>query len=157
MIGERQVTIGFYDVTARPALKLRRALFDILPYWQGAKPKFEIIFEARTDIDHQSNYLCAIQFSNNQLSKPLWEVLIPKLKEKEERKYTVGDMPLFFTGDTFLIVAEKPSKEKGAVPHYESVYMFNVTNRSWLALTLLAGILAGGLAALGNWIINLIS
>ena len=61
----------------------------------------------------------------------------------------IDDMHLVFTGDTFLSVAEI----KGTQPlEYERVFLFHVTDRSWLALALVVGLLAGGLSILGSWL-----
>ncbi len=74
------------------------------------------------------------------------------MKEGNKRKYQIRDILLVFTGDSFLVISESPFTI--TPPHFETVYMFNTTNRSWLALTLLAGTLAGSIAALLNWIMN---
>ena len=81
-----------------------------------------------------------------------WEFLVPKMKKGCKWETTVGEMHLINTGDTFLRVAEVIGAK--TTPEYESVYLFHVTSRSWLALALLAGILAGALSILGSWLSN---
>ncbi len=157
MVGERPSQVGNFVVSARPASKLRQITYDIFPYWQGSVPVFEISFEALWDIDKDYHYLCAFEYSNGQRSKPQWQIQIPKLRKGKIWKTPVNEatfnkMHLVFTGDTFLIVAEVMGERE---PKYESVYLFHVTNRSWLSLALLAGTIAGGLSILGNWLLNL--
>ena len=151
MVGERPSSIGVFEVTAKPASKLRRILLDILPYWQGSQPEFTFYFTALTDIEHQCRYVCDIQYSTGKIPKLApWEFLVPKMKKGVKWETTVGKMQLINTGDTFLRVAEVTGAE--TTLEYESVYLFHVTSRSWLALALLAGILAGALSILGSWL-----
>jgi len=151
ILGERPSIIGLFEVTAKPVSKLRRILNDILPYWQGSQPEFSFYFIALTDIEHQCRYVCDIQYSTGKIPKLApWEFLIPKMKKGGKWETTVGKMHLINTGDTFLRVAEVTGAE--TTLEYESVYLFHVTSRSWLALALLAGILAGALSILGSWL-----
>ena len=148
VLGERPAQIGMFEVTAKPASKLRRILWDILPYWQGSRPKFKITFKALFDTDYDYNYLSTIEYSNGKQANFKWQLEIPKMKKGKIWETTVNEMYLTYTGDTFLIVAEVKGTE--STSGYESVFTFHVTNRSWLALALLAGILAGVLSILGN-------
>lgn len=151
MVGERPSIVGLFEVTAKPASKLRRILYDILPYWQGSQPEFTFYFRALTDIKHQCRYVCDIQYSTGKIPKLApWEFLVPEMKKGVKWETTVGKMHLINTGDTFLRVSEVTSAK--TTLEYESVYLFHVTSRSWLAIALLAGILAGVLSILGSWL-----
>ena len=153
MVGEKPSDIGLFEVTAKPASKLRRILYDAWPYWQGSQPKFTFYFRALTDIEHECNYVYDIQYSTGEISKIApWQILIPPKNKGSTYEVTISNnVYLINTGDTFVRVAEV----KGAKTlEYESVYLFHVTSRSWLGLALLAGTLAGGLASLGSWLLN---
>ena len=152
MVGERPSRIGLFEVTAKPASKVRRILYDSWPYWQGSQPEFTFYFRALTDIEHKCGYVCDIQYSTGKIPKLApWEFEVPEMKKDGKWETTVGRMHLINTGDTFLRVAEVKKGVKTPI-EYESVFSFHVTSRSWLTLALLAGILAGALSILGSWL-----
>ncbi len=153
MVGERPSIIGLFQVTAKPASKLRRILYDIIPYWQGSQPEFTFYFEALIDIEHKCRYLCDIQYSTGKIPKLApWEFSLPEMKRGGKWETTVGKMHLINTGDTFLRVAEVTGTKTNPELEYKSVFLFHVTSRSWLFLALVAGILAGVLSILGSWL-----
>jgi len=149
--GERTRDVGICRVTAKPASWMRR-IIDIFPYWQGQRPKFKLYFTALTKLTISSKYSVAIQFSNGDKT-PITTVLLQKLKKGATESFTVGNIPLVYTGDSFLIVDEELPNKRPLLDA-QTVYMFHTTNRSWLSLTILAGLLAGIIAALGNWLID---
>jgi len=151
MAGERTVVVGLWRVTGHSS-RIHRILFDLLPFWQGATPSFELTIEATTDIAHQQDFLYSIQFSNHEIDPP-YQLQIPPMRANEIRKYKLFPMPLIYTGDSFLIVAEVIKNQPE--PYYQTVYCFHTTNRSWLGLVILAGLLSGAIATLGNWILSL--
>ncbi len=154
LVFKRPLIIGSFEVTAKPASKLRRILYDAWPYWQGSQPKFTFYFRALTDIKHESNYVYDIQYSTGKISKIApWQISIPPKNNGSTYEVTIrNNVYLINTGDAFVRVAEVIGAKTPL--EYESVYSFHVTSRSWLALALLAGILAGGLSIVGSWLLN---
>jgi len=150
VLGGRPTQIGMFEVVAKPASKLRCILWDILPYWQGSRPKFKITFKALFDTDCSYNFLSTVEYSNGGEADFKWQLEIPKMNKGKTWETTVNEMYLTYTGDTFLVVTEIMGE--GTISEYKPVFIFHVTNRSWLALALLAGILAGALSILGNWL-----
>ena len=153
MAGERTVDIEFFRVTGHPS-RLRRIFFDLLPFWQGQNPRFWLTIEALTDINHDTNFLYSIQYPNGEKDPPQQILTLP-IRIKEKRVYKLMPLPLIYTGDDFLIVAEILNDSK--VSKYYTVYSFNTTNRSWLTLAIVTGILAGVFASIGNWLIQILN
>lgn len=154
MAGARTATVGLHTITARPKNKLRKR-FDMFPYWQSSRPTFELMFTALADTS-DCNFLYALQFSNGQKTSPQ-QLKVSALKEGAQRTYIIGnniDMFLVYTGDTFLVVADI-TEERTSEPYYQTVYMFHTTSKAWLALAILAGILAGVFSTFGNCIANI--
>ena len=148
MAGERTVDVGLCRITGHSS-RIRRILFDLFPFWQGQNPSFELTIEAMTDIEQQ-NFLYSIQFSNGEIDPPQ-QLQISHIRANEKRKYKLVPMPLIYTGDSFLVVAEIINNQ---TKPYQTVYMFHTTSRTWFGLALLAGFLAGAFATLGNWILR---
>jgi hypothetical protein len=152
MAGERTVVVGLWRVTGHSS-RIRRILFDLFPFWQGATPSFELTIEATTNIEHSQDFLYSVQFSYHNIDPPD-QLQIPPMKANEIRKYKLVPMPLIYTGDSFLVVAEVIKNQ--TEPYYQTVYCFHTTARSWLGLAILAGLLSGIIAAFVNWILSLI-
>lgn len=152
MAGERTADIGLCRVTGHPS-RAHRAFFDTLPFWQGANARFRLTFEATTDIEHESKFIYSIEYSFGE-NNPSQQLNMSPIKANEKRVYNLVPMRLIYTGDASLVVSEILSKT--AISGYQTVYSFNVTNRSWLWLTILAGFLAGLFATIGNLIVHLI-
>ena len=151
MAGQRPVTLGFCEVTARPASMLRRICYDLFPYWQASKPKFELTVTALEGFSSPQDFLYSVEFSNGQKTVPK-QLRISHIKVGDKRSYVVNEIYLVFTGDTFLIVADihKPND-------FQTVYMFHTTSRTWLALAIFAGFLAGVFATLGHWLLSVLN
>jgi len=120
MAGERPVTVGFCEARARPAFILRRLCWDLLPYWQATKPKFELTLKALTDIPTE-DYLYSIEYFNSEIYPPK-QLQVSPMKQGEKRSFTIGDMFLMCTGDTFLIIKDVFEDK------YQSVYAFHTTS-----------------------------
>jgi hypothetical protein len=154
--GERTRTVGLCKINAKPASWWHRFV-DIVPYWQGGKPVFVLSITALTDLDHPLNFVYGIEVPNRDRSYSSQEASlgVSGLKKGEKREFVIVGMPLVYTGDSFLVVAEFMNKKVIEPP--ETVYVFHTTNRSWLFLALIAGLLAGASAALINYLISLIN
>jgi hypothetical protein len=146
MASERPAIIGFCEARARPASIFHRLCWDLLPYWQATKPKFEIALIALQDMPSE-DYLYSLEYYNGEKYPPQ-QIHVTPMKQGEKRSFTIGDMFLMYTGDTFLIMCDAMEKK------YESVYVFHTTSRTWLALAILAGFLAGVFSTLGVWLFN---
>jgi hypothetical protein len=153
MAGERTVDIEFCRVTGHPS-RLRRMFFDLLPFWQGQNPQFWLTIEALTDIEHDTKFLYSIQYPSGEKDPPQQLSTLP-IKKNEKRVYKLAPLPLIYTGDAFLIVAEILNASK--VSEFQTVYSFNTTNRSWFTLAIVTGILAGAFASIGNWLIQILN
>ena len=154
MSGKRTVKIGLFSVTGEPNF-IHRFFFDFLPFWQGSSPQFRLTIEATTDIEHESNFPYSIEYAYGD-RYPEQQLKILPIKAKEKRVYYLVPMPLIYTGDSFLIVDELLNVKDNLRSGYQTVYSFHVTNRSWLWLTLLAGLLAGLFSAIGNLLFRII-
>jgi hypothetical protein len=154
MSGKRTADIEFFKVTGEPSF-IRR-IFDYLPFWQGSTPKFRLIIEATNDIEHESNFLYSIEYGDGYRYSPQ-QLQIPPIKRGERRIYYLIRIPLIYTGDSFLTVTEILNLKANLLSGFQTVYSFHVTNRSWLFLTLLAGLLAGIFSTIGNLLIKLIN
>ena len=138
------------EITAYPASVWRRLLWDIIPYWQSSRQGFILSIELRPNFGSRQRFMYRIQYSNTQRTKPE-ELGVSNLRVGYKNKYALKKLPLLYTGDTFLIVADSsditPSEKPGKDP-YQTVYSFHTTSRSWLALAVVAGIFAGAISAL---------
>jgi hypothetical protein len=150
MAGNRIVTLGSYEITTKPVGFWRRKLFDAIPYWQASTPKFEVIFKSTAHIPASIKFIFRLRFENTQ-SDNLNSITLSDTKTGDINSVIVSTKPLVYTGDTFLTVMESH------VQNEQSIYCFHTTNRSWLALAILAGILAGLFATFGNVIVAIIN
>lgn len=149
--GKRPRVVGLCEISASPVSWWHK-LMDIFPYWQGAKPRFKLHFKALADINSH-NYVYAIEVPNRDKSYPsdIHEIRISVLEKGAERSYPTREIPLVYTGDSFLVVAEVIGEEE---LKYQTVYMFHTTSRSWLGLTVFAVLVAGILAGVVSWLLN---
>ena len=155
MAGKRTAEIEFFKVTGEPSF-IRRILFDFPPFWQGSSPQFRLTIEAKTNMKNESNFLYSIEYAYGDMY-PEQQLQILPIKAKEKRVYYLVPMPLMYTGDSFLKVAELLNVKDNLRSGYQTVYSFHVTSRSWLWLTVLAGLLAGLFSAIGNHLFRIIN
>ena len=80
------------------------------------------------ELDHPVNFSYGIEVPNRDRSYSGDEksLGISSLKKGEKKEFIIGDMPLVYTGDSFLIVAEFMDKKVIEPP--ETVYTFYTTN-----------------------------
>lgn len=155
MAGKRTANIEFFQIAGEPSLR-HRIFFDIYPFWQGSTQRFRLIMEAKKDIEHKSTFLYTVEYAYGD-QYPEQQLSIAPIKAKEKRVYNLVPIPLLYTGDSFLKVTELLDSKNNVRSGYETVYSFHVTNRSWLWLTILAGLLAGLFSALGNLLFSIIN
>ncbi len=123
---------------------------------RGLSPQFRLTIEVKTDIKHESNFLYFIEYAYGDVY-PEQQLQILPIKAKEKRVYYLVPMPLMYTGDSFLKVTELLNVKDNLRSGYQIVYSFHVTSRSWLWLTVLAGLLAGLFSAIGNLLFRIIN
>ena len=140
----------FFRVIGQPG-RLRRTLFDFVPYWQGTHARFQLTLEATDDIEHESKFLYTVQYSDSSHS-PNQQLSVPLMRKGDKRTYTLVALPMTNTGDTMLLVAEIMSNNSISV--YKPVYSFHTTARSWLGLAIIAGVLAGAFATIGSILVR---
>ncbi len=151
MVGERTADVEFWKVTGHRS-RLRCGIFNWFPFWQGQNPQFWLTIEAQVDINHDTKFLYSIQYSNGE-KDPVHQISISPTINKGKREIKLVPMPLIYTGDTFLVVAE--ILNNSTTSEYQTAYSFNTTNRSWLFLAIVTGVLAGIFATIGNCIIHI--
>ena len=142
--------VEFFRVIGQPD-RLRRTLFDFVPYWQGTHARFQLTLEATVDIEHESKFLYIVQYSDGEQS-PKQQLSVPPMRKGDKRTYTLVALPLTNTGDTLLSVTEIMSNN--SISGYKPVYSFHTTAKSWLGLAIIAGVLAGTFATIGSILIR---
>lgn len=143
--------IGSFEVIGKSG-SIRRKIFDFIPFWQNSKVRFLLTFKALSDTQQEAEFVYFIRYPNREESE-YHDIKIPPMKARQSRSYTTAPFIMWYTGDAFLNVGEGlPSTPVYGTP----VYAFHVTDRSWMGLAILAGILAGAFTTLGSWILSLI-
>ncbi len=152
MAGKITADFDFLKVTGEPSL-IHRIFFDFLPFWQGSTQRFKLIIEAKNNFNYESSFLYHIEYTNGETSLEQKLTILP-FKTKEKRAYYLVPITIICTGDAVLELTEKFETHTSG---YKPVYSFHVTSRSWLWLTMIAGLLAGIFAALVNFLLGLIN
>lgn len=143
MAGERVVNFGDYEITAKPRACYHKILWDIFPYWQASVQKFDITFKTTCDVPSMRVYNIYLKYQNDEMEH-LGNFKFEHNKEGKIIRKTVITESMAHTGDAFLIV-----RRAGSLPD-RILYSVHITNRSWFALAIVAGVFAGIFAALGN-------
>jgi len=149
VIFQRVIDFNGYQITTKPK-GLRKYLWDIFPYWQGSTPKFEVTLKALRNIPSTSRWRFILFDKTLSTDNPetLEWIDEENIKEGDIIPRIVKTVPISFTGDMQLVIDDRGTKK--------TIYSFHVTHRSWLALAIIAGILAGIIASLGNALFRLL-
>jgi len=153
MAGGEPITVRGHTFTAKPASRWRRLLKNYLPYWQASNPKFIITITKEDEPSTQKRtvYLFTL-FSEENYKKE--EIQIPSLEVGKSVDIKTEGMFLGYTGDTSLAV---PIDLAETYPlNYQTIYSFHTTPKTWIFLALVAGLLAGAFAFLGNWLVTIL-
>ncbi|MDD5312215.1 MAG: hypothetical protein PHO26_04185 [Dehalococcoidia bacterium] len=154
MAGGETVELAGYRFKVIPQAVIRRLLFDFLPYFQAGKPRFALTITRIGESTGPQEIYWAIRFSNGDETGGV--ISVPELqKNKSHSPVMVGGKFLGYTGDTLIILPEIPTKLDFKT--YRTLYAFNTTQKTWLALTITAGLIAGTLTALLQWLICLLN
>ena len=130
MLGEIRATVGFFEVTAKPISFWHRLFYGLLIYIQGTRVKFELTLTALADIEHESNLLYTIEDSFGHKNPPAQIQQLP-MKKGQKHTWQTVDMPLYYSGDSFLIVKDIDDREQPP----QTVYVFHATSRNTIFLT----------------------
>jgi len=149
MKGQIIVIKNKYEVTVKPANWARRLLMDLWPYWQGSKAKFSISIKAKHDIKRE-HFNIFIEYPNSS-PKELGMTDVINAHSGNVKTIILESEPFIHTGDTFITI------NAGKYRNDKPIYSFHVTNRSWVSLAILAGVIAGILALIGQIIVSLIN
>jgi hypothetical protein len=149
MAGNITADVEFFKITGEPSW-IRRIFFDFLPFWQGSTPQFRLIIEATTEVEHESKFLYHIEYTNGEAS-PKKQLTISPIKARAKRVIQLEPIPVISTGDAILEITEVLETRMSG---YKPVYSFHITSRSWLWLTLIAGLLAGIFSAIVNYLLG---
>lgn len=141
------VKVGVYSVEIKPT-RLRRIVLDLYPYFQGAKPRFEItLFNDSVSDEPRHEYVLFYKYSNGEMDEAV-SLGIQPLKRNKTSHFDLDITRLKYTGDTTIIAYDAFDKKE--IP----VYVFHTTARTWLFLTLIAGLLAGLISLLGELLVR---
>ncbi|MFC1924791.1 hypothetical protein ACFLXA_05465 [Chloroflexota bacterium] len=153
MAGGQPVTAFGYEFRAKPKAFWRRIpmLGDIVPYWQASKHHFILTIKRIEQPSEEQKLNWWILAQNGHNIKGY--IVIPPLQIDGEKKFSIGNFPLGFTGDTLLIINGREIDGREPLP-YLILYTFHTTSKSWLFLTSAVAIGTALLATLGNWLIN---
>lgn len=153
MAGGQPVYIKGYQFTARPLSRWRRVTLDFLPYWQASKPKFVLTVTKLEPSAQSQTIKWFVRFATG-IDVTWGQEDISSLQIGKPVDFIIGGKFLGFTGDTLIIL---PTDLVSEPSHYETVYAFHTTQKSWLTLTFVAAFLAGIFAALGYWLLGLLN
>ncbi len=136
---------GGFKISAKPKSWWRRWILQLLPYWYGAKPKFELFFERLSaptqpkGLDQLEEFEWFIRFLPGDVTGHV--IKVPQIKLGETYKAEAGDRLLGFTGDTLLGIWTE--KDKGT---YHTLYSFKVIALEDLFVGILLTVIAALLA-----------
>ncbi len=122
---------------------------DSWPYWQGSKAKFSISIKAKDNIERE-HFNIFIEYPNGS-PKELGMTDVTNAHSGDSRTIIVESEPFIHTGDTFITI------NAGRYRNDKPIYSFHVTNRSWVSLAIVAGVIAGILTIIGQIIASLIN
>lgn len=151
MAGGQPVDIMGYRFRARPLSRWRRFTLDFIPYWQGSKPRFVLTVTRKESTAETQPLLWYVRFATGD--KTWGQLAVPPLMTGETAKFIIGDKFLGFTGDTLITLPK--DLVRSDPNHYETVYAFHTTPKTWLVLAASAGFLAGLFGALAHWLFGL--
>lgn len=135
MLGEIKIVVGSCEVTAKPVSRWRRLLCGLLPFIQGAKTKFEITFTAQANTVNDTLYIYSIQDSAGHRNPPQ-TISLPPMRQDDKLIRTTIDMPLYYSGDSFLTINQLSTGAE------YSIYIFHSTSRNTIFFSVVALITA---------------
>lgn len=151
MAGGKPVDLDGYRFIVKPLSRWRRLTRDFWPYWQAGKPKFLMEVMRIGPPAQQATITWFIRFTNAQVAPG--QAIIPPLQESEKTTLEIGGRFLGYTGDTLLVVPTSLSSTSSEP--YHTLYTFHTTPKVWVALAIVAGLLAGLLGSLLQYLFNL--